>query len=86
MARHRPAALTLAFLSFERQYPGEQMKSENGGRGEEKENGGADAGGRSRQVIYSCFNCGAENYVDPNWTWFTCWKCDMKKPLPLPGH
>jgi len=59
---------------------------EKGGRGKEKGGSDMDVTGRSRQSLYSCANCGAQNYVDPNWTWFTCWKCELKKPLPLPGH
>jgi hypothetical protein len=57
-----------------------------GGIGKEK--GASDdsqVSGRSRQVVYTCFQCGAANYVDPNWTWFTCWKCNFQKPVPLPG-
>jgi hypothetical protein len=59
--------------------------TEKGGRGEEAQSGDAEVGGRSRQLLYSCFNCGAPNYVQSDWTWFTCWKCNLQKPLPLPG-
>jgi hypothetical protein len=59
--------------------------SGSGGRGREQETDNAEASGRSRQSVYTCFNCGALNYVDPDWTWFTCWKCNLQKPLPLPG-
>jgi len=34
-----------------------------------------EAGGRGRQMLYTCFNDGAGNYVDSNWRWFTCWRC-----------
>ncbi|MEY2518589.1 MAG: hypothetical protein QOF24_348 [Verrucomicrobiota bacterium] len=64
----------------------ESKSGESGGRGREKESDGAEVAGRGRQALQTCFNCGAENYVDPNWSWFTCWKCALKKPLPLPGH
>jgi len=60
--------------------------SEKGGRGREPETANAEASGRSRQTVYTCFSCGAQNYVDPDWTWFTCWKCNLQKPLPLPGR
>ena len=47
-----------------------------GGSGKEKEeSAGAEVAGRSRQAIYTCFNDGASNYVDPKWEWFTCWRC-----------
>jgi hypothetical protein len=58
----------------------------NGGRGTEKGADAGEAGGRGSQTVYTCINCGAQNYVDPNWSWFTCWKCNLQKPLPLPGH
>jgi hypothetical protein len=62
------------------------MKTEEkGGRGEETQSGGSEVGGRSRQLLYTCFSCGAANYVQSDWTWFTCWKCNLQKPLPLPG-
>ena len=60
--------------------------TERGGPGKEAADSGAEAGGRGRQSLYTCFSCGAQNYVDPDWTWFSCWKCQLKKPLPLPGH
>jgi hypothetical protein len=58
---------------------------EKGGRGK-KEADAAEASGRGRQLLYSCFNCGAQNYVDSDWTWFTCWQCNLQKPMPLPGR
>jgi hypothetical protein len=58
----------------------------NGGAGREKDvSEGAQVSGRGRQLIYTCFQCGAQNYVDANWTWFTCWQCQFKKPVSLPG-
>jgi hypothetical protein len=57
---------------------------EKGGRG--TKDSGAEASGRGRQLLYSCFNCGAQNYVDSDWTWFTCWQCNLQKPVPLPGR
>jgi hypothetical protein len=50
---------------------------QKGGPGTEKEAGGsAEVAGHSRKrVLYTCFNCGAANYVDPDWKWFTCWNC-----------
>lgn len=35
----------------------------------------AEVAGRKKNVVYTCFNCGALNYVDPDWDWFICWKC-----------
>jgi hypothetical protein len=59
--------------------------SEKGGPGKEHLAGGAEVAGKGRQLIYTCFNCGAQNYVESDWSWFTCWKCNLQKPLPLPG-
>jgi hypothetical protein len=46
-----------------------------GGSGVEKEADGAEAGGRRRTVLYTCWHDGAGNYVHSNWSWFTCWRC-----------
>ena len=47
-------------------------KPENLGEGgkatEEQE-----VGGRG-QVLYTCWNCGAGNWIPSHWTWFTCWR------------
>jgi hypothetical protein len=49
-----------------------------GGLGQKKDDaGGAEVAGRSRKLIYTCFNDGAGNYIDPDWKWFTCWYCGM---------
>ena len=64
----------------------ETKMSGNGGRGTEDGAAAGEAGGRGAQSVYTCINCGAQNYVDPNWSWFTCWKCNLQKPLPLPGR
>jgi len=38
--------------------------------------GDAEVGGRVKQLLYTCFNCGAGNYVEPNSTKpFSCWRC-----------
>jgi hypothetical protein len=34
-----------------------------------------EVGGRSRQLVASCFKCGTTSYVGADWKWFTCWKC-----------
>ena len=55
-----------------------ERKPEKGktGVGKEKDDaGGAEVAGRSRMLLYTCFNDGAGNYVDPSWTSFTCWRC-----------
>ena len=36
---------------------------------------GLEVGGRSRQLVASCFKCGTTAYVGVDWKWFTCWKC-----------
>jgi hypothetical protein len=47
-----------------------------GGVGQEKDTSeSTEAGGRSKMLLYTCFNDGAGNYVDPNWKWFSCWRC-----------
>ena len=53
-------------------------KSEGpGGAGTEKEeSAGAEVGGRGkRKLLYTCFADGAGNYVESDWTWFSCWRC-----------
>jgi hypothetical protein len=55
---------------------GDKKKEGPGGAGTEKdEAGGAEVAGRSRKLLYTCFNDGAGNYVESDWTWFTCWRC-----------
>ena len=34
-----------------------------------------EAGGRSKQFVATCFNCGASSYIGADWKWFICWKC-----------
>jgi len=60
--------------------PMEKKPEGKGGIGKEKdESGNAEVAGRKRQLLYTCFNDGAGNYVDPSWTWFTCWRCGNLK-------
>jgi len=89
VSRHgvRNFALSLALIVSESAICRETMEtkaSDNGGRG--REVGNPEAGGRGRQSVYTCAGCGAQNSVDSDWTWFTCWKCNLQKPLPLPGR
>ena len=59
---------------------GTNEKSEGpGGLGKEKgDSAGGEVGGRGkRTVLYTCFRDGAQNYVDPDWKWFTCWRCGV---------
>jgi hypothetical protein len=50
-----------------------------GGVGREKDpSESAEAGGRGRKLLYICFNDGAGNYIDSDWTWFSCWRCGSK--------
>lgn len=53
----------------------EKKQEGPGGTGKEKESEGAEVAGRGKQLLYVCFNDGAGNYVDPDWKWFTCWRC-----------
>ena len=50
--------------------PGEQ-----GGTGKDKGGDSGEAGGRAKTDLWTCFNDGAGNYVDPGWTYFICWSC-----------
>lgn len=66
--------------------PSTMQTKEKGGYGRQPDAAGnAEAEGRGRQLMFTCFGCGAQNTVDADWTWFTCWKCNLQKPLPLPG-
>jgi hypothetical protein len=60
------------------------MAGETTGKKPEKEGGPgtespgpetAEASPRSKRMAYTCWNDGASNYVEPNWEWFTCWRC-----------
>ena len=54
----------------------EQKKPEGKGGTSSPEATTADeVGGRSRQLVASCFKCGTTSYVGIDWKWFTCWKC-----------
>lgn len=46
-----------------------------GGAGSEKGGDPTEVSGRGGKLLYTCFADGAGNYVDANWTWFTCWRC-----------
>ena len=49
-----------------------------GGIGLEKDDAqGAEVAGRAKRILYICWNDGAGNYVDPAWTWFSCWRCGV---------
>jgi hypothetical protein len=50
-----------------------------GGKGTEKEpEPFSEVAGRGkRKVMYTCWNCGAVNYVDPDWQYFLCWRCTL---------
>ena len=26
------------------------------------------------QVLYTCWRCGAGNWIPSHWSWFTCWR------------
>jgi|GEM_PF-2398016 len=39
------------------------------------ESDSAEVGGRARNLLYTCYSCGAGNYVDPKATSFSCWRC-----------
>jgi hypothetical protein len=37
---------------------------------------GAEVSGRGKSFLYTCYNCGAGNYVDPKFaSTFSCWRC-----------
>jgi hypothetical protein len=43
---------------------------------EKDPNESAEVGGRGKKyLLYTCFNDGAGNYVDPDAKWFSCWRC-----------
>ena len=48
---------------------------EQGGTGKDKGGDSGEAGGRAKSDLWTCFNDGAGNYVDPAWTYFICWSC-----------
>jgi len=54
---------------------GKKPTDKQGGKGGEKGGDSGEAGGRGSQILYTCFNDGAGNYVSAGWTYFTCWKC-----------
>jgi hypothetical protein len=54
---------------------GTKPTDKQGGKGGEQGGDQGEAGGRGRQMLYTCFNDGAGNYVDASWSYFTCWKC-----------
>ena len=43
--------------------------------GNEKGRDSGEAGGRAKTDLWTCFNDGAGNYVDPQWSYFICWSC-----------
>jgi hypothetical protein len=44
--------------------------------GKEKDDGdGAEVVGRGRKLLYTCFLCGAGNYVEKDWPMIVCWRC-----------
>ena len=54
---------------------GKKPDDKQGGKGGDKGGDSGEVGGRGSQLLYTCFNDGAGNYVSANWTYFTCWKC-----------
>ena len=34
-------------------------------------------GHEKKLLIYTCMSCGAGNYIDPSWPYFTCWRCGI---------
>jgi len=48
--------------------------------GREKDDAGGDeVAGREKGIIYTCFICGAANYVPLDATTFSCWRCSSIK-------
>jgi hypothetical protein len=54
---------------------GKKPDDKQGGTGGEKGGDSGEVGGRARQLLYTCFNDGAGNYVSDGWNYFTCWRC-----------
>ena len=54
---------------------GKKPTDKQGGKGGEKGGDSGEASGRGTQLLYTCFNDGAGNYVSTGWNYFTCWKC-----------
>jgi predicted RNA-binding Zn-ribbon protein involved in translation (DUF1610 family) len=51
---------------------------------EKDESAGAEVAGRGKKsLLYTCYNCGAGNYIDPNSdpSAFSCWRCGNIHPV-----
>ena len=55
--------------------PGEKREEQPVLGKEKDEAAGAEVAGRARTLLYTCLNDGAGNYIQPDWKWFTCWRC-----------
>ena len=63
---------------------GSEIPPDKVAAGKEKdESAGAEVSGRKRSLLYTCFNCGAGNYIDPNADpmAFSCWRCGNVHPV-----
>jgi hypothetical protein len=54
-----------------------QDKREGGVGMEKDDTQDAEVAGRAKRILYTCWNDGAANYVNPAWNWFTCWRCGV---------
>ena len=54
-------------------------KEPGGKRGKVQEE--AEVSGRSRLVLYVCWNCGATMYIGDDWTHCVCLRCGAKYDL-----
>jgi hypothetical protein len=44
----------------------------------------AEVGGRKEGPgLWTCFHCGAANWIDPSWRWVKCWQCSKDMYVEL---
>jgi hypothetical protein len=53
----------------------DKQKEGPSGIGREKPDDSSEVAGRGRQILYTCYNDGAGNYIDPSWKYWSCWRC-----------
>jgi hypothetical protein len=60
-------------IENKRKHMPEELKGKKPDTEGGKAKGEEEVGGRTR--LYTCWNCGAGNYVPNSWSWFTCNAC-----------
>jgi hypothetical protein len=70
-------SLSIVIRNMAEEKVGKRPADQKGGFGAETDPGTvAEVAGRGkRMLLYTCFACGVGNYVDPDWTYFACWRC-----------